>query len=445
MSSCHYPPKQPPVAARLTKARLGVLCLLSAAILAAGAAPAPFLPATVLVCGKVFDGKSAVLTGPLEILVDRGKIVWMSASVGRPLGADVVDLIDHTCLPGFIDTHAHLMYEPGDTDKQMVTRSSATKTLRAFANARAMLNAGFTTIRVPGDMDLAWGAADLKRAVESGLLEGPRMFVASHPLSSTGGHGDWAHFAPEFGIHGTAIADGPDEIRKVVRTEFRNGSDWIKIMATGGFLSAGDEPGTATYREEELRAAVEEAEALGHHVCAHAHGAEGIKRAVKAGVRSIEHGTFIDDEGLRLMEQKGAFLVTTWSTLDWLLEHAKEAGFPEYALEKLERYRPRLLERRSAVAKSRVRIAYGTDVGVYPQGEAWREFTALVSSGVSPLRALRAATSEAADLLDRPDLGNLAAGKTADVVAVPGDPLKDISLTSKVDFVMKDGKILREP
>jgi len=337
------------------------------------------------------------------------------------------------------------MFEPGDTDKQMVTRSSAAKTLRAFANARAMLRAGFTSIRVPGDMDLAWGVADLKRAVDSGAVEGPRMFVASHALSSTGGHGDWAHFAPEFGIRGAAIADGVDEIRKMVRLEFRNGSDWIKIMATGGFLSAGDEPGTATYREEELRAAVEEAESLGHHVCAHAHGAEGIKRAVRAGVRSIEHGTFIDDEGLRLMERKGTFLVPTWSTVDWLLENGKGSGLPEYALEKLERYRPRLLERRAAVAKSRVRIAYGTDVGIYPQGEAWREFVALVHAGVSPLRALRAATREAADLLERPDLGRLAAGKTADIVALPGDPLKDISATSRVDFVMKTGDIFRRP
>jgi imidazolonepropionase-like amidohydrolase len=201
----------------------------------------------------------------------------------------------------------------------------------------------------------------------------------------------------------------------------------------------------ATYTEAELLSAVEAAEALGHHVCAHAHGAEGIKRAVRAGVRSIEHGTFVDDEGLRLMERKGTFLVPTWGTLDWLNVHAKEAGYPEYALEKLERYRPKLLERRAAVVKSRVRIAYGTDVGVYPQGEAWREFVALVNAGVSPARAFRAATTEAADLLERPDLGRLAAGQTADIVALPGDPFQDIQAVSKVDFVMKEGKIFRQP
>jgi tryptophan 2-monooxygenase len=307
-----------------------------------------------------------------------------------------------------------------------------------------MLMAGFTSVRVPGDQDLEWGAADLKRAVESGVVEGPRMFVAAHPLSATGGHGDLAHFAPEFDIHGGAIADGPEEIRKAVRREIRNGSDWIKIMATGGFLSAGDDPGTATYSEAELRAAAEEAESLGHHVCAHAHGAEGIKRAVRAGIRSIEHGTFVDDEGLRLMEQKGTWLVPTWSTVDWLLEHGKEAGLPPYAMEKLDRYRPRLMERRAAVVKSRVRIAYGTDVGVYPQNEAWREFVSLVSSGIAPLRALKAATSEAADLLDRPDLGSLAPEKTADIVALPGDPFLDIHRVSQVDFVMKAGRIVRK-
>jgi tryptophan 2-monooxygenase len=423
------------------------LILLTAAALGSavpGQADSP-LRVTVLRCGKVFDGKSVTGKGPTEILVDRGKIVWISSSVGRPENAIIVDLTKQTCLPGLIDTHAHLMFEPGDMDKQMVTRSSAAKTLHGFANARGMLQAGFTTVRVPGDQDLAWGAADLKRAVESGLVQGPRMFVASHPLSSTGGHGDWSHFAPEFDIHGSAIADGPDEIRKQVRNEFRNGSDWIKIMATGGFLSAGDEPGTATYSEQELRAAVEEAKSLGHEVCAHAHGAEGIKRAVRAGVRSIEHGTFVDDEGLRLMEQKGAFLVPTWSALDWLNEHAREAGLPEYALEKLERYRPGLLERRAAVVKSRVRIAYGTDVGVYPQAEAWREFVSLVQSGLSPMRALRAATSEAADLLERPDLGKLAAGAAADIVAVDGDPLSDIQAMGRVEFVMKAGEIVRRP
>jgi len=201
----------------------------------------------------------------------------------------------------------------------------------------------------------------------------------------------------------------------------------------------------ATYREEELRAAVEEAESLGHHVCAHAHGAEGIKRAVRAGVRSVEHGTFVDDEGLRLMEKRGTFLVPTWSVVDWLMEHTKEAGLPDYALEKLERYRPKLMERRAAIVKSRVRIAYGTDVGVYPHGEAWREFVSLVKGGMAPERALRAATSEAADLLERPDLGRLVAGQTADIVALPGNPLQDIGVVSRVDFVMKAGRILRRP
>ncbi|HEU5181810.1 MAG TPA: amidohydrolase family protein [Candidatus Polarisedimenticolia bacterium] len=424
---------------------LSTVCLASlvgtALLLASrNAAAAPMV--TILRCGKIFDGKSAG-TGRTEILVDQGKIVWVSPSVGRPENALIVDLTKQTCLPGLIDTHAHLMFVPGDNDKQMISQSSAAKTLRGYANALTMLKAGFTTVRVPGDLDLAWGAADLKRAVESGLVQGPRMFVASHAVSSTGGHGDWAHFAPEFDIHGAAIADGPDEIRKVVRNEFRNGSDWIKIMATGGFLSAGDEPGTATYREEELRAAVEEAEALGHHVCAHAHGAEGIKRAVRAGVRSIEHGTFIDDEGLRLMEQKGAFLVPTWSTVDWLKEHGREAGLPAYALEKLDRYGSKLLERRAAIAKSRVRIAYGTDVGAYPQAEAWREFVSLVNSGIAPLRALRAATTEAADLLDRSDLGRLTAGSAADIVAVDGDPFEDIQAMGRVEFVMKGGEIIR--
>src|SRR5262245_1308146 len=236
--------------------RSPILVCLFLALSFPAAAPPPSSNATVLRCGRIFDGKSASLSGPMEILVDRGKIVWLSPSVGRPLGATVIDLSARTCFPGFIDTHAHLMFEPGDFDKQMVTRSSATKTLHGFANARDMLMAGVTSGRGPGDEDLDWGAPDLKRAVEGGLVEGPRMFVAAHPLSSTGGHGDWSHFAPEFGIHGAAIADGPEEIRKMVRTELRNGSDWIKIMATGGFLSAGDEPGTATYREEELRAAV---------------------------------------------------------------------------------------------------------------------------------------------------------------------------------------------
>ena len=225
--------------------RIGSALLLAALALCVSSPPSfaarpAGSTATVLRCGALYDGKSPTLSAGMEILINDGKIVWISRSVGRPLGASVIDLSQRTCLPGFIDTHAHLMFEPGDFDQQMVTRSSATKTLHSFANARAMLRAGFTSVRVPGDQDLAWGAADLKRAVDSGLVEGPRMFVAAHPLSSTGGHGDWSHFAPEFDIQGAAIADGPDEIRKMVRKELRNGSDWIKIMATGVFLSSGD-------------------------------------------------------------------------------------------------------------------------------------------------------------------------------------------------------------
>ena len=398
----------------------------------------------VLRCGDVIDGISQWALGASSILVRDGRIAGMAPDLEKPSGAKVIDLSEATCLPGLIDTHVHLMFEKGDLEKQILNESSAWKALKGLQNAQKMLQAGFTTIRIPGDADRLFAPVDLKRAVEGGLVRGPRIFVSAHALSSTGGHGDLGFLAPEIALRGPAVADGVEEIRRMVRREIKFGSDWIKIMATGGFLSAHDDPDHAPYTLEELRAAVETAERLGVKVTAHAHGAEGIKLAVRAGVRSIDHGTFIDSQGLELMEREGVFLIPTFHVIDTLTEPGTLNELPAYSADKVRRFLPRLRESRRRIAESKVRIAFGTDVGIFDYSLAAREFSAMVSAGIDPMRALQAATSTAADLLDRSgEIGGIREGYFADIIAVRGNPLEEIAVLEDVGFVMKGGEVVK--
>ncbi len=407
--------------------------------------------ATLITGANVWDGISAQ-SAPRQVLVVDGRIQRVADTVEALPDARVVDLSGHTLTPGFIDCHTHVTLAPPVGLMQALDSSTA-KTLKALPVLRALLMGGFTTVRDLGCGDVDYPTVDLRNAVTAGLVIGPRMLVAPHIVSARGGHGDFSGMvADEY--QGCcrnlelASADGSDEIRTRVRQQIRAGADWIKFAATGGFASPSDDPGHATYSQEEMDVLVATASDLDIPVTPHSYGDEGIRRAVRAGVRSIEHGNLASAETLTMMRDAGVFVVPTQYII---LAKARDgdddpngAALPEHARRKFTKYSGALLDAAEHLAASDVRIAFGTDAGMFPHHENWREFPTMVSNGITPLRALRAATSVAAELLRLDNLGVIAEGKIADLIAMPGDPFSDIDVTGKVDFVMKDGVIYRD-
>lgn len=409
--------------------------------------------ATTLITGaNVWDGISAQAV-PRQVLVVDGRIGQVADAIEPPDDARVVDLSGHTVTPGFMDCHTHVTLAP-PVGLTLALESSTAKTLKSLPVLRALLMNGFTTIRDLGCGDVDYPTIDLRNAVAAGLVVGPRMVVAPHMISARGGHGDFSGMvADEYQDPcrplELAAADGGDEIRTRVRQEIRAGADWIKFAATGGFASPSDDPGHATYSQEEMNALVATARDLEVPVTPHSYGDEGIQRAVRAGVRSIEHGNLASAETLRMMQDHGVFMVPTQYTI---LSGARRdqndalwAALPEHSRRKMQKYRGPLLDAAEHLATSDVRIAFGTDAGMFPHHDNWREFPMMVSTGITPLRALRAATNVAAELLHLDDLGVIADGKIADLIAMPGDPFADIDVTGQVDFVMKDGVICKDP
>jgi imidazolonepropionase-like amidohydrolase len=409
------------------------------------------MAATLITGANVWDGISAQ-AAPHQVLVADGRIQRVADTIEAPAGTTLVDLAGHTVTPGFIDCHVHVTLAP-PVGLTLALESSTTKTLKALPVLRALLMNGFTTVRDLGCGDVDYPTIDLRNAVAAGIVEGPRMLVAPHLISARGGHGDFSGMlADEY--QGCcrplelAAADGGDEIRTRVRQEIRAGADWIKFGATGGFASPTDDPGHATYSQEEMDVLVATANDLHVPVTPHSYGDEGIQRAVRAGVRSIEHGNLASPETLRMMSDAGVFMVPTQYTILTGARRGEDdplwTALPEHSRRKMRTYRGPLLDAAEHLAASDVRIAYGTDAGMFSHQDNWREFPMMVSNGISTLRALRAATSVAAELLKLVDLGVIAEGKIADLIAMPGDPFTDIDVTGQVDFVMKNGVVYKD-
>jgi imidazolonepropionase-like amidohydrolase len=406
---------------------------------------------TVLRAARLIDGTGAPPVSNAVVVVTNNKIVAVgrAGEVTIPAGARTIDLGNATLLPGFIDSHVHIIGRPLSDpagDNASVRDYSGYDAIMGVANARKTLMAGFTTIRVLGSP--AFTDVALRRAIADGVVPGPRLHVSAHSLGITGGHCDENGFRPGLmdGDVKTGIADGPDQVRAAVRYQVKYGADLIKTCATGGVLSEGNTVGGPQYTYEELKAMVDEATKLDRKVTAHAHGAEGIKIAVRAGVASIEHGSFLDEEGARLMAQRGTYLVPTMSAGEAVENAAKSGRLTGWRAQKALAAATAMRNAAKIAIRNNVPIAFGTDAGVGDHGTNGREFRLMVEwGGMTPMQTIVAATANAAKLMGWDDrIGTLTAGRLADIVGVPGDPTADIGALERPTFVMKNGVIYKE-
>ena len=426
---------------------------LCAAVLLSLALPVAAIAAetTVLHCDQVFDAKRGKLTGEMTLVIEDGRIKAMSAGHSDPAGgaARTINLKGMTCLPGLIDSHVHLTGETSPTGYTDQFRwNVADYAIRSTVYARRTLEAGFTTVRNLGDGDNA--SIALRNAINQGVVPGPRIYTAGSAIGSTGGHADGTdgYRADLQGDPGPklGIINGPDDAWKAVRQHYKDGVDLIKIMPSGGVLDESSSVDNAQMTMQELEAVIAAAHDYGFTVAAHAHGAEAIRRAVTAGVDSIEHGTYMSDADMKLMKQRGTWYVPTIIAGRYVAEKAAVPGYyPEQIAAKARQVGPVIQKTAGRAFKAGVKMAFGTDAGVYPHGQNAKEFEYMVEAGIPNAYALQAATVNAAALLKQSDnMGSLEAGKFADVIAVKGNPLDDISLMKQVDFVMKAGVVYKE-
>lgn len=400
-----------------------------------------------LVGGQIIDGIHDRPMTERVVLIDGEKIIGLTGLTGIPPGATVIDLKGATMLPGLIDSHAHPLISSDDYQSLHLQRSSAYKTLKAYKSMQGLLESGWTTLRVAGDADVYYGNQDIKTLIDEGVLTGPRIFGAAHYLSITGGGGDINYFSPEQTLVADGlIVDGPQEIRKAIRTEAKYGADWIKVLVTGAFMSVGDSPKAVQFSEEEFSAVIEEANRQGMPVMAHAHATEGIKMAARLGARSIEHGTYLDDEGIRLMVKNGTYLVPTLYIGDYFSDPRnnlrEQAANDDYT----ENYRDIFLKIIGKAHRAGVKVVSGVDLGGYdydPTVSA-RELAVLMEAGLTAMQAIQASTSVPAEMLmQEQNIGAIQVGRKADIIAVAGNPLTDISELERVKFVMINGSVIK--
>jgi len=425
---------------------------LAVAMLVALAAPlqAQAAESVALHCGKLFDSRSGRVLEDRTVVVRAGKIAEVLQGHADVPGTAAIDLSGHTCTPGWTDLHVHLASQSSPKSYEEEFRLDPTDfAFRSVDFAKKTLLAGFTSVRdLGGEV-----APHLRDAINQGLVDGPRIWAAGKAIGTTGGHADPtngynAELAHLIGPPGPTegVVNSVDDARQAVRQRYKEGSDVIKITATGGVLSYAKSADAPQFTVEEVKAVVDTAKDYGYRVAAHAHGTEGMKRAVLGGVTSIEHGTYMSDEVMALMKQKGTWYVPTISAGRFVADKAKTPGyFPEIVRPKAERVGAMIQETAGKAYRNGVKIAFGTDSGVGPHGDNAREFLYMVQAGMPAAFALQAATISAAQVLGADDQGVIEAGKRADIVAVPGNPVEDIKAVLDVDFVMKDGAIYKQP
>jgi imidazolonepropionase-like amidohydrolase len=406
---------------------------------------------TILIADLIIDTVEGRSLPGRAVVVEGDRIAEVIGADRVPDGPRTIRLAGSTLLPGLMDMHSHLigLQDTGQGYASLITRSGAQEAMTGVKNARDTLLAGFTTVRDIGTFR-AFVDVALRDAIEAGWVEGPRMMCAGAYVTCPGGGGDLTGLAPDvdavvprelrFGV-----TSGVDEMRANVRQILRYGADFIKVLATGAVLTSGTNPGMPEFTEDELRAAVEECELAGTFVAAHAHGAEGIKRAARAGVRSIEHGSLLDDEAIELMAERGTYLVADMYDGDYMLEEGPGLGYTEETLRKTVMTNDAQREGFAKSVKAGVRIAHGTDSGIYPHGWNAKNLAFYVRFGLTPMQAIRSATRWSAELMRWEDrVGAIEPGLFADLIAVPGDPADDVTILEDVPFVMKGGVVVKD-
>jgi imidazolonepropionase-like amidohydrolase len=423
-------------------APLTLVLLVSSAFLAAITPTVTFIKA-----GRLIDTETGRGLINQVIRVEDGSIRAVAGNMVVPPGAAVIDLSSATVLPGLIDVHVHITGEAtGNYYDALFRKSFVDSAVLAHVYARRTLEAGFTSARSLGA--LAFVDVALRNAIERGEIPGPRLQVSTYYISATGGHGDLVGFSPwldtRLPAEMSGIANGVDAVRQKVRYLVKNGADVIKFGASAGVLSEEESVGAPQYTQSEMNAIVEEARMWDRRACAHAHGTEAIKMAVRAGVASVEHGSLIDDEGIALMKRQGTYLVADIYNDDYIVAEYQKLGFPQNIIDKEKAVGLTQRENFRKAAQAGVRIAYGTDAGVYPHGGNGRQFRKMVAWGMTPMQAIQSATVGAADVMGwSKKVGAITAGRLADIVAVVGDPLQDVTALETVGFVMKGGVIYK--